>query len=454
MSPIRDTAEYQALDAAHHLHPFTDFGALQRHGSRIITRGEGVYLWDSQGNRILDGMAGLWCVNLGYGRRELAEAARRQLEVLAYYNNFFQSTHPPAVELAARLAELAPPGIEHVFFTNSGSEASDTVVRMVRQYWALQGQPERQILISRRNAYHGSTMGGASLGGMRPMHAQGGLPIPGIEHIEQPYWYQLGGRLTPEAFGLLAARWLESRIEALGPDRVAAFVAEPIQGAGGVIVPPPSYWPEIQRICKRFDILLVIDEVICGFGRLGHWFGSEHFAIEPDLLTIAKGLSSGYLPIGAVMVGRRVARTLIEQGDEFHHGFTSSGHPACAAVAIATIDILRRERIIERVQTDIGPYFQQRLRELLEHPLVGEVRGIGLIAGIQLTAEKQSRGPFADEGRAGTICRERALELGLVMRAVGDSMILSPPLVITHTQVNELIDMVRDALDHTARAIG
>ncbi len=447
------TADFRALDTAHHLHPFTDFKALGRKGARIITRAEGVYLYDSEGNRILDGMAGLWCVNVGYGRTELVEAAARQMRELPYYNNFFQTTHPPAVELSALLAEITPPGLERVFFTNSGSEANDTVVRMVRRYWALQGQPQRQIIISRKNAYHGSTMAGASLGGMAPMHAQGGLPIPGIEHIEQPYWFKLGGRLTPDDFGVQAARWLESRVEALGPERVAAFIGEPIQGAGGVIVPPDTYWPEIRRICERFGILLVVDEVICGFGRLGRWFGSDHYDLQPDLMPIAKGLSSGYLPIGGVMIGNRVAETLIEEGGEFHHGFTWSGHPACAAVAIENIRIIRREGLVDRVREDIGPYFQARLRELLDHPLVGEVRGFGLIAGIQLCADRRHRTPFAEEGRAGTVCRDHSFDVGLVMRAVGDSMILSPPLVITHEQVDELVAKAREALDLTARDV-
>jgi putrescine aminotransferase len=451
MSTHRETAEYRALDTAHHLHPFTDFKALHASGSRIITRAEGVYLWDSEGNRILDGMAGLWCVNLGYGRHELAAAAARQLASLPYYNNFFQTTHPPAVELAALLAEVTPPGMQHVFFTGSGSEANDTVVRMVRRYWQLQGEPGRSIIISRNNAFHGSTVAGASLGGMAPMHAQGGLPIPDIEHIEQPYWYALGGALEPDEFGLRAARWLESRIEGLGPGRVAAFIAEPIQGAGGVIVPPASYWPEISRICERFGILLVVDEVICGFGRLGTWFGSDLYSLSPDLMPMAKGLSSGYLPIGAVAVGERVARALIEDGGEFHHGFTYSGHPVCAAVAACNIRILRGEAVVERVRDDLGPYFQGRLRELLDHPLVGEVRGHGLMAGIQLCADKRHRTLFSERGRAGGLCRDHALRCALVMRAVDDSMVLSPPLVIARAEVDELVTKAREALDLTAR---
>ncbi len=444
------TAEYQALDTAHHLHPFTDHRELHARGSRVITRAEGVWLWDSEGHRILDGMAGLWCVNLGYGREELVAAAARQMRELPYYNTFFQTAHPPAIELAAALAELAPGALNHAFFTSSGSEANDTVVRMVRHYWATRGEPGRSVIISRHNAYHGSTMAGASLGGMAPMHRQGGLPIPGIEHVAEPYWYRHGGDLDPEAFGLEAARDLERRIEALGSERVAAFIAEPIQGAGGVIVPPASYWPEVVRICRQHGILLVADEVICGFGRTGRWFGSQYYGIEPDLMPIAKGLSSGYLPIGAVLVADRIAETLIEEGGEFFHGYTYSGHPVACAVALESLRILREEGLVERVERDIGPYFQGRLRELLDHRLVGEIRGVGLIGAIQLTPDKASRARFEPEGRAGTACRNHAFANGLVMRAVQDSMVLSPPLVITREEVDELVARARRSLDQTA----
>ncbi|MGI9336384.1 MAG: aminotransferase, partial [Gammaproteobacteria bacterium] len=341
MNARNATAHWQELDRRHHLHPFTDHEALRERGSRIITHADGVYLWDSDGNRYLDGMAGLWCVNIGYGRKELAEAAYHQMLELPYYNNFFQSTHPPSVELAERLAEISPPGFNQVFYTGSGSEANDTVIRIVRRYWQVQEEPQRTVIIARDNAYHGSTIGGASLGGMKPMHEQAGLPIPGIEHIMQPYWFALGGDLDREAFGLLAARALEEKIEALGPERVAAFIAEPVQGAGGVIVPPASYWPEIGRICKRYGILLVADEVICGFGRTGKWFGTDYYELEPALMAIAKGLSSVYLPIGGVLVHERVAAGLIRGGGEFAHGFTYSGHPAACAVALANIGILR-----------------------------------------------------------------------------------------------------------------
>jgi putrescine---pyruvate transaminase len=421
-----DTATLQALDRGHHLHPFTDHKALRARGSRIIVRAEGVYLWDSEGERILDGMSGLWCVNVGYGRRELADAAHAQMLELPYYNNFFQTTHPPAVELARLLAEVTPPGLNQAFFTGSGSEANDTILRLVRRYWELAGEPARQIVISRRNAYHGSTVAGASLGGMSAMHAQGGLPIPGIEHVMEPWWYKLGGERSPEEFGLAAARAVAERIERVGPERVAAFIGEPVQGAGGVLVPPATYWPEVRRICEEHGILFVADEVICGFGRTGRWFGSETYDLAPDLMALAKGLSSGYLPIGAVMVSDRVAEMVVERGGEFFHGFTYSGHPACAAVAVANIGILRREGIVERVEREIGPYFQARLGELADHPLVGEVRGVGLLGAVQLTADKATRRLFMPEGRIGNLCRDHAFAHGLIMRAVYDSMVLAP----------------------------
>jgi putrescine aminotransferase len=450
----RRTAELQALDRSHYLHPFTDFKALGEKGTRVITRAEGVYLWDSDGVRLLDAMSGLWCVNIGYGRSELAEAAYRQMLELPYYNSFFQTAHPPAIELAGLLAEVAPAHLNRVFYTGSGSEANDTVVRMVRRYWDLQGQPDKTVIISRHNAYHGSTMAGASLGGMAPMHAQGGLPIPDIEHIDQPYWFREGGDLSPEAFGLKVAGELESRIQTLGVDRVAAFIAEPIQGAGGVIVPPDSYWPEISRICDRHGILLVADEVICGFGRTGKWFGSDYYGIKPDLMPIAKGLSSGYLPIGGVMVSDRVADCLVDAGGEFFHGYTYSGHPAACAVALANIRILQNEGIIEQVDTDTGPYLQARWRELGDHPLVGEARGVGFLAAVELVESKNPLTFFSESGRVGGMCRDHCFANGLVMRAVGDTMIIAPPLVMTRSNIDELVEKARLCLDLTAKELG
>ncbi len=449
LNNIPPTDELQSLDASHHLHPFTDTKALNAKGSRMITRADGVYLWDSDGNRLIDGMAGLWCVNIGYGRREIADAVHRQLLQLPYYNTFFQTSHPPAAELGRVLAELTPDGLNRVFFTNSGSEANDTVVRMVRHYWAVKDQPERSIIVSRHNAYHGSTVAAASLGGMAAMHGQGGLPIPDIVHIAQPHWYREGHEMPRDEFGLKVARELEETIQTLGPERVGAFIGEPIQGAGGVIIPPDTYWPEIQRICREYGVLLIADEVICGFGRTGHWFGSEHFGIQPDLMPIAKGMSSGYMPIGGVMVSDAVADVLIEDGGEFFHGFTYSGHPASCVAALENLRIMSEEKIIERAAAEVAPYFRERWMELGEHPMVGEARMVGMIGALELMKDKAAHVPFDDVGTVGTLCRDKCFENGLVMRAVGDAMVTSPPLVISRDEVDELVTLARKSLDAT-----
>ena len=441
------SAHLQELDSLHHLHPFTDASALAKKGARVITKAQGVYLWDADGNQYLDGMAGLWCVNVGYGRQEIADAVAAQMQQLPYYNTFFQTTHPPVVELSAKLAELTPEGLNRVFFCSSGSEANDTVLRMVRHYWASIGSPQKKIVISRENAYHGSTMAGASLGGMKPMHKQGGLPIPDIEHIMQPHWFLHGDGLTEEEFGEQAALALEEKILQLGADKVAAFIAEPVQGAGGVIVPPSSYWPKIQEICKTHNILLVADEVICGFGRTGNWFGSETFDIKPDLMAIAKGLSSGYLPIGGVVVSDRVADGLM-QGGEFNHGYTYSGHPACAAAALANLSIMQTERIVERVGSVTAPYFQNKLSELSSHPNIGQVRGVGLLGAMQLVPDK-SRKAFDKTDVTGYRCRDHCQNNGLVMRAVDDAMIMSPPLTITESEIDELFSKATQSIDQT-----
>lgn len=445
----RTTQEWQAADAAHFLHPFTDFQALARKGSRIITRADNIYLWDSDGHKILDAMSGLWCVNVGYGQQALVDAATRQMQELPFYNAFFQTATPPAIELAELLCEVTPPQFKHVFFSGSGSEGNDTVVRMVRRYWDLMGQPERKVIISRINAYHGSTMAGASLGGMSGMHAQGGLPIPDIVHIEQPYWYENGRQYTRDEFGLVAAGWLEQKILEVGAERVAAFIGEPIQGAGGVIVPPATYWPEIQRICDKYGILLVSDEVICGFGRTGQWFGCETLGYKPDLMTFAKGVTSGYIPLGGVMVGDRVADVLIERGGDFNHGYTYSGHPVACAVALANIRLIREQGLVEHVRDDVGPYLAKAFEELASHPLVGETQSCGLMGALLLVKDKASGTPFPAEYEVGMVCRGYCFGNGLIMRAVGDRMIIAPPLVITRAQVDEMLTLIRRCLDLT-----
>lgn len=442
------TLRYRRLDAAHHLHPFTDTAALNASGPRVIVKGEGVWLTDSDGKRYLDGMAGLWCVNIGHGRPEIAAAVERQMRDISFYNTFFKTTHPPVAELSELVTGVAPDGFNHVFFCNSGSEANDTVLRMVRTYWAAVGQPGKQVVIARKNAYHGSTIAGASLSGMKSQHADIGLPIPGIHHIAQPYWFGEGGELSPAEFGLKAARALEQAIEELGEDKVAAFIAEPIQGAGGVIIPPDSYWPEIAAICRRHDILLVTDEVISGFGRLGTWFGCQHYGVTPDLMPVAKGLSSGYLPIAGVLVSDKVAMALAGHG-EFHHGFTYSGHPVSSAAAIANLNILKSEKLVERVAEDIGPYLRQRWLQLADHPLVGEARMTGLMGALELVPAKPARHRFPDKAGVGLICRDHSFNNGLIMRAVGDTMVVAPPFVLSHAEADELIAMARRTLDMT-----
>lgn len=445
----RSTKDWQAADAAHYLHPFTDFKSLAAKGSRVITKADNIYLWDSEGKKILDGMSGLWCVNVGYGRQELIDAATAQLKQLPFYNSFFQTATPPAIELAELLAQVSPPQFQHVFFTGSGSEGNDTVVRMVRRYWDVLGQPERTVIISRHNAYHGSTMAGASLGGMSGMHAQGGLPIPGIVHIEQPFWFENGQGMSREAFGIRAADWLEAKILEVGADKVAAFIGEPVQGAGGVIVPPSSYWPAIQRICDKHGILLVSDEVITGFGRTGRWFGCETMGFKPDLMTFAKGVTSGYIPLGGVMVGDRIAKVLIEQGGEFNHGYTYSGHPVACAVALANIRLIQREGLVERVREELGPYLAARFAELGEHPLVGEAQTCGMMGALQLVKDKAANRVFDSALEVGMVCRGHCFGNGLIMRAVGDRMIVAPPLVMTIAQVDEMVALIRKCLDLT-----
>lgn len=444
-----NTSNIQAIDSAHYMHPFTDHKSLAAKGARIITKADGIYIWDSNGEKILDAMSGLWCVNVGYGRKELVDAAASQMQELPYYNSFFQTTNIPAVKLAERIVKLAGDNYSHVFFSSSGSESNDTNIRMVRHYWATLGQPERKVIISRNNAYHGSTMAGASLGGMGGMHAQGGLPIPDIVHIEQPYHYGLAPTEDKDAFGIKAASWLEDKILEVGADNVAAFIGEPIQGAGGVIIPPKTYWPEIQRICDKYGILLICDEVICGFGRLGKWFGSQLLGCKPDLMTFAKGVTSGYIPLGGVVVGKRVANVLIEQGGDFNHGYTYSGHPVACAVALANIDILEKEGLVDKVLNETGPYLAQKYAELANHPLVGGAETCGLVAGFALMQDKAHHIAFDETLEVGMMCRNHCFANGLIMRAVGDRMIIAPPLVITKAQIDEMIVLIRKCLDAT-----
>ncbi len=445
----RSTNEWQQADLDNYLHPFTDHKALREEKAAIIVRGEGVYVWDNDGNKYLDGLAGLACVNIGYGREELAMAAANQMRELSYFNSFFKASNKHAIRLAEELVRLTPAGLNHVFYANSGSEANDTALRMVRQYWQLQGQSERQVVISRENAYHGSTVAAGALGGMPPIHAQA-AQIPNIEHIKCPCQFTHGRGMSEEAFGKLAASWLEEKILEIGPRRVAAFFAEPVQGAGGGRVPPSNYWGEVQRICDQYDVLLVVDEVICGFGRTGNWFACETFDIKPDLLCLAKGITSGYIPLSVVMVGDRIADALIDKGGEFFHGFTYSGHPVACAVALENIRLLEEEGIIARVGRETGPYFAQRLASLADHPLVAEVRCVGLLAAVELVKDNKTMTPFDPEAQECEDFRACALREGIITRPIESTIIATPPLIITTEQIDFFVERFRRALDQFA----
>jgi putrescine aminotransferase len=452
LDDISGAIDWQGLDSAHHLHPFTDHKALHDGKVRVITGADGIFLHDSDGHKILDGMAGLWCVAAGYSRPELVQAAAAQMTQLPYYNTFFKTTTQPATALAQRLAQLAPEGLNHAFFASSGSEAVDTALRIARVYWQTIGKPAKKIIIGREYGYHGSTTLGASAGGMVDMHRQAG-DMPNFVQVLPPYWYGYGGQMSEAEFGIYAAKQLEDKIKELGADNIAAFIGEPLQGAGGVIIPPATYWPEINRICQENDILLIADEVICGFGRTGKMFGSDYFGIKPDMMTTAKALTSGYLPLSAVMVGDRVANVLVNQTGEFYHGFTYSGHPVACALALANLDIIARENLVARAAA-MGEILRDKLHAALDdHPIVGEIRGVGLIGAIELVADKRTRRFFDKRGRIGGMCRDFCIANGLIMRAVRDTMVFSPPLIITEDEIDLLVERAVKSIDQTYAAV-
>ncbi len=385
----RTTKQWQEIDTAHHLHPFTDYKSLAKEGSIIVTKADGVHLTTSDDKQLLDAMSGLWCVNVGYGRKNLADVAYKQMQELPYYNSFFKTATPPSIELAKELAEISPHDLNHAFFSSSGSEANDTVVRMVRRYC-----------------------------------------------------------MSHDDFGIHAANKIEEKINEIGPDNIAAFIGEPIQGAGGVIIPPDTYWPRVQEICKKYDILLVVDEVICGFGRTGNWFGSDTYNIKPDIITMAKGITSGYIPLSGIMICDRVCETLINEGGEFYHGYTYSGHPVACAVSLENLKIIKEENLIEQSR-NVSVYLEQQMREIEKHPLVGEVRMKSFIGAVELVKDKETREMFEDTGTVGTICRDYCIENGLVMRAVRDGMIFCPPLIFNNNHVDELCEKLKTSLDQT-----
>jgi putrescine aminotransferase len=399
-------------------------------------------------------MSGLWCVNVGYGRGELIEAADSQMRELAYYNSFFNSATPKAIELSAFLAGIAPAGLNHVFFNNSGSEANETAMKAARFYWKLKGKPSKTLFLARDYGYHGVTMATASLSGLVEMHPQAGLPFPGlVERVDGAYWYREAGDLSPEAYSEALIVRLEQRIRKIGPENIAAFIGEPVYGAGGVMTPPPGYWPEVRRLCTQYDILLIADEVVCGFGRTGHWFGSQCFGIEPDIMSTAKGLTSGYLPMSATLLRDELAELLIAKGGEWVHGFTYSGHPVCAAVALRNLELIRDTGLVERVRDEIGPSFQRRLAELTAHPLVGEARGVGMVAALELVRDKATRERYPDELRIAVRVREACFRRGLIIRAARNCMMMAPPLVMSEAEADEMVGIIAEALDEALEGL-
>jgi 4-aminobutyrate--pyruvate transaminase len=418
----------------------------------IITRGRGVNVYDDQGKEYIEGLAGLWCVSLGFNEPRLVDAARRQLETLPYYHSFTSKSHGPAIELAERILDLLPETMSKVLFSNSGSEANDTAIKLVWYYNNALGRPQKKKIVSRIKAYHGVTIATASLTGLPNNHRDFDLPIPGIVHTGCPHHYRFAqpGE-SEEAFASRLAAELDALIEQEGPDTVAAFIAEPVMGAGGVLVPPPTYFDKIQPVLKKHDVLLIVDEVICGFGRLGTMFGLERFDIKPDIVVMAKQLTSGYQPMAATVISGAIYDALVQQSEKigvFAHGFTYSGHPVAAAVGVETLKIYEERRILEHVRA-VAPRFQQRLRQLEGHPLVGEARGMGLIGAVELAKEKQSKKPFDPSVGTGPLAADLALDNGLVVRAVGDAIAICPPLIINDGEIDQLFDRLVLTLDHT-----
>ncbi len=439
------------LDRESLFHPFTAIADHLERGPRIILEGQGIRVRDSSGREYLDGMAGLWCVNVGHGRREIADAIGAQARRLGYFHSFAGMANEPAIRLADRLKRLAPGDPARVFFGTSGSDANDTQVKLVQAYQNLRGKPRKKKFIARRRAYHGVTLGAASLSGLPWIHAGFDLPLPGFLHVSPPHFGSEAREGESErAFAERLVLELDDRIRAEDPETVAAFIAEPVMGAGGVLVPPDGYFEGVQEVLRRHDVLFIADEVICGFGRLGEWFGSTVFGIEPDLVTVAKGLTSGYVPMSAAIVSRRVWDVLATSKGVFGHGYTYSAHPVAAAAGLANLDVLEREDLVANAR-HVGAYLQMALRETFgQHPLVGEVRGIGLIAAVELSADRARRRAFDASARVGPRLVELLAEEGLLSRALGNACAFSPPLVIREPEIDEMIERFRRGLEKLA----
>ena len=418
---------------------------MHAQGTHVIVSGRGVFLQDAQGRQLLDGLAGLWCVNVGYGRAEITDAVAAQMRQLAYYPSFFNSTTEPAIRLAARLASLAPPRVQHTIFCNSGSEANESALKIIRGYWKLRGQPQRTKILSREFSYHGVTLATTSMTGLPSCSAPFDLPLPGFLHVPAPHAYAADREGDPVAYGKWCVEETARVIEREGADTIAAMFVEPVQGAGGVIPPPAGYLAALRALCREHGILFVADEVITAFGRVGDWFASNLWDLDPDLISLAKGLTSGYLPLGATMVSDEIADVLLHHG-YFAHGFTYSGHPSTCAAALANLDIIENDGLIPRVRTNLGPYFQEKLRAFAGHPAVGEVRGTGLIGALELVP-RGGKAALTPTMMLGIKAAALARQEGVIVRGIRDIVAVAPPLTITREETDQLFDAVGKALD-------
>lgn len=431
--------ELQDLDRRHHLHPFTDHRTMHQTGTHVIVRGEGCYLIDQTGKRLLDGLAGLWCVNIGYSNSRVVQAVQQQMQQLPYYCSFFNTTTEPSIRLAYKLADLAPGRLNHTIFCNSGSEANDTALKLIRAYNKLRGKPQKTKILSRTYSYHGVTLATTSLTGLPTCYQPFDLPLPGFIHVPGPYRYGAQTTLSDEEYGRWCLSETRDVIQKEGADTIAAMFVEPIQGAGGVIVPPKGYLSKLRALLREHEILFVADEVISGFGRLGDWFASNLWDLDPDILTLAKGVTSGYLPLGATMLSDEIVETL-HQGGYLAHGYTYSGHPAACACALENIAVIEDLGLIQTTREQTGPYFQKKLQALKDHPAVGEVRGYQLIGAIEI---KAPGAPNTLGTKAASIAREN----GVIVRGIRDLIAMSPPLIITPPEIDQLFDAVHKTLD-------
>ncbi len=441
--------EWYRDDLAYILHPATALKSHSEEGPKILVEGQGIYVKDLEGRQFIDGLSGLWNVNIGHGRTEIGDAVREQIDKLAFAPSFFGFSNLPSIALARKLVDMTPPHLTRVFYTSGGSETNESALKIARYYFKLNSQPNRVKFISRTQAYHGVSMGALSATGIAHHRDMAAPLVPGFSFIPAPYCYRCELGLTYPACELACAKALEHKLQEEGPDTVAAFIGEPVMGAGGAIVPPPEYWPIIEAICRKYGVLFILDEVITGFGRTGKRFALEHWQLRPDMLSLAKGISSGYVPLGASIISEGIYRDLVDKapsGSPFPHGFTYNGHPVACIAALKNLDIIDLEHLIEHA-AEVGVYFQERLRALQDHPLVGDVRGIGLIAGVELVRDKLSKERFEPIGTAGTLITKLAFERGLICRAILDTIAFAPPLCITKGQIDDVVESFAAALE-------